>query len=430
MNKAHYLQTFFQAAESFVCDETQQKIIALKALIDKQRAQEARFYEFLNRHQINQSPLTFVLLAQNFNLAYQLIIAGAKAGPQERAAFEIACDSEAGAAFGFSPASEKGQILHTVKRFGLTLGITMTSADGTFSLMGHTAPTYQLMTESVASYVKNFPQTDFKAVAKAFEFANNTAAFSYSTSKNPEAGKEMAARIQSKSSQVTTIPISCKGHAMGLSIVTDGQGSGYLIFTNRGIGAKDLPGTQIFKLQDVTKVTPEFITNVMNGHSKGTSHAEIMRQIHQVTGSTKPLYYLEQSRQKRDNCTVANTRANIHGILLCQAALKKGKSVSDLCADERDVVKARYKHFTHAMRLDKINELAAELTQNPEDVDLKNLAQSYLKQHPHASADLLAPLSIKPRKELKLNHFPMTCAMDHMAELPSQHFKTAKITCS
>ncbi len=49
-----------------------------------------------------------------------------------------------------------------------------------------------------------------------------------SVQRNPEAGNDLARRIQG--GELTTIPVSCKGHAMGLSYVPDGPGSksGYL----------------------------------------------------------------------------------------------------------------------------------------------------------------------------------------------------------
>ena len=114
---------------------------------------------------------------------------------------------------------------------------------------------------------------------------------------------------------------------MGLSIVPDGPGAtaGYLVFTNRGDGCTSGEyGTQIYRLDDLKKADPEFINCVMNGNSTGTSHADIMKMMGQVTNNNPPIHTIAQKPQKYGNCTIANPRANIRGILLCQKALTKG----------------------------------------------------------------------------------------------------------
>ncbi|WP_242602238.1 Dot/Icm T4SS effector AnkD/LegA15 [Legionella nagasakiensis] len=337
-----------------------------------------------------QTPLLYAFQQQNFALAKQLMDFGATAGPIEKAAFEVALDSQAAKDYGLPPPpSLKGKELHTVKNFGVVLGIVMTSTDGTFSQFAHMSPTYQLMTDSVASYARTHPNRDFQAISDAFRFSNKAAAFSYSTSqRDPEAGREIADRIQR--GQVTTIPVGCKGHVMGLSIVPDGPGSnsGYLVYTNRGLGTKPgEAGTQIFRLDDLRKVSPEFINTMMNGVNKGIPHDDILRQVHQISGNRPPVVTLPQGAQKYDNCTIANPRANIHGILLCQRAVRAG-GFDKLTRRDFDDVKAEYKSFTRHMRASKIDELATALEKKPGDADLNKLAREYLKQHPKADPSM------------------------------------------
>ncbi len=337
-----------------------------------------------------QSPLQYLIQKQDFGGAQALMNHGATIGPVEQAVLDLARDSKAGREFGLS-APQGTKSLHTVKYFGLTLGIDMISKDGVTSQYGHIAPTYQLMTDTVAKHAQRHPgNQDFKEIADAFNFSNKSAAFSNSTpQRNPQAGQEMSDRIQS--GKLTTIPISCDGHAMGLSIIPDGPGSksGYLAYTNRGLGADPSEyGTQIYRVDDLSKVNSKFINNMMNGFHDGTSHENIKSQIAQVTGGKEPVHSIQQQGQKVDNCTIANSSANVHGILLCQQAVKKG-GFDKLGKEDVDFAKSEYKQFKKDMKADKVNELVDAITKNPNDSDLINLGKGFLNK-PNADPSLKA----------------------------------------
>lgn len=362
------------------------------ALLDA--AQEQGFdniAQALNHTQnsFGQSPLQRAFQEQDFSLAKHLMDFGAEVRPIEKAAFEMALDSKAAKEAGFASTATADARHHPVKRFGLSLGIVMTASDGTFSQLSNIAPAYKLMTDSVASYANNNPGNDnFRKIADAYSFSNKTSAYSGSTAKNLQAGEQMAERIQS--GKLTTIPIACKGHCMGLSIVPDGPGSksGYMVFTNRGVGCNDNDcGTQIYRIDDLKKVDPKFINAVMNGHSNGTSHADIMKMVHRVADNKPPITHIPQQAQKYDNCSVANSRANIRGILLCQKAIEKNGFDNLSTQDHRDV-KASYKDYSKAMRVEKVNELMSEIANNPQNPDLINLGKEYLKQHPKAPPEV------------------------------------------
>ncbi len=344
---------------------------------------EQALNQIQNRY--GQTLLQKAFQQQNFAMAKQLMDLGAEVGPIERAAFEVALDSVSAKKFGFSPSEVEH--FHPVKNFGLVLGIEMTSADGTYSQIAHIAPTYRLMTNFVNQYANNNPQRqNFKEIAEALSFTNNAAKFSHSTSKdNPWAGEVMANRISQ--GKLTTIPLSCQGHFMGLSVVPDGPGSksGYLVFTNRGIGCEEA-GTQIYRINDLSKINGQFINTAMNGHSQQRSHAHMMGLLNQVTEGP-PIYTIKQKAQKHDNCSIANSRSNMQGILLCQKAITK-HGFDNLSQQDINDVKTEYKNFTHAMRAEKVNELAMEIAKNPKDPDLINLAKEYLKQHPRAEIEL------------------------------------------
>jgi hypothetical protein len=171
---------------------------------------------------------------------------------------------------------------------------------------------------------------------------------------------------------------------MGLSVVPDKEGKGgYVVFTNRGEGADAKShGTHIYRVDDLKKINPTFINNMVNGHANGTSHEEIMRQFHEVTDHQQPVHSIKQKSQKNDNCTIANVRANMHGILLCQEAQKQGKPVKNLSKNDRDNVKKEYKKFTSHMHGEKIHQLSDAIRQDPNNQDLRNLAVQYIIQHP------------------------------------------------
>lgn len=337
------------------------------------------------QNKFGQSPLQQAFQQQDFSKANQLMDYGAEVGPIERAAFNVALDSEAATASGLQRPSAKGpEPLHPVKNFGLTLGVEMMSKDGTFSQLAEIGPSYNMVSQSVAKYAEREPK--FKEISEAFDFSNKTAGFSSSTARNsPQAGEKMADRISQ--GKITTIPVSCEGHAMGLSVVPDGPGSksGYMVFTNRGLGA-DNPGTQIYRIDDLSKVDSKFINSMMNGHSKGQSHDAIMTQIHNVAGNKEPIHEIDQKGQKCDNCTVANPRSNVHGILLCQKAVEKG-GFDKLNEQDHQNVKTDYKKFSNGMRSDKVDELVSAMAKNPKDEDLSNMAKEYLKQHAHKTSD-------------------------------------------
>ncbi|MFJ1267746.1 Dot/Icm T4SS effector AnkD/LegA15 [Legionella lytica] len=338
------------------------------------------------QNKYGQSPLQQAFQQQDFNKAHQLMDYGAEVGPIERAAFNVALDSEAATSAGFQrPSAKDDNALHPVKNFGLTLGVEMMSKDGTFSQLAEIGPTYNMISESVAKYAEREPK--FKEISEAFDFSNKTAGFSSSTPRNsPQAGEKMADRISQ--GKITTIPVSCEGHAMGLSVVPDGPGSksGYMVFTNRGTGAEGNPGTQIYRIDDLSKVDSKFINSMMNGHAQGQSHGAIMKQIHDVAGNKPPIHQISQQGQKCDNCTIANPRSNVHGILLCQKALEKG-GFDKLDAQDHQNAKTDYKKFSNGMRADKVDELVAAIAKNPKDEDLSNMAKEYLKKTAHKDGD-------------------------------------------
>nr|WP_233590618.1 Dot/Icm T4SS effector AnkD/LegA15 [Legionella qingyii] len=362
-----------------------------------------------------QKPLVQALQDQDFSVARALLDSGADYDAQAIEEYDIAINSKRGQEAlqqqiitppeAYTPSAPDK--LHPVKEFGLVLGIVMTSQDGISSQRAHVGPTYQLMTDTVKEYSqsgsKEPAKEDFKQISDAFAFANKTANFQHSTPEgSPEAGDALCKRIQT--GDVTSVPINCKGHAMGLAFmpVEGNPDKTYLVFTNRGVGAAGKYGTQIYEI-DNKNITPDFINNVMSGHDNGKSHAQIMESIKQVTQGKDPVCTIDQKPQKYDNCTIANTRANIHGILLCQEANRKG-GFEHVNQEVRDEVKQRYKDFTSDMRDKKIQQLEKALENDPENQDLKALAKGYLEKTNSKSSDRLsAAVAEESQQSINMN---------------------------
>lgn len=297
--------------------------------------------------------------------------------------------------------------LHPVKKFGLVLGIEMTSVDGTSSQYAEIGPTYQIMADAVSSFSRNhLDKTNFQEIAEAFDFSNTACAFRLSqTTRNPESSQELYARIQS--GKLTTIPVSCKGHIMGLAYIptSPGSSSGYLIYTNRGTGAHGNYGTKIFHMDDSSQITAPFIHHMLCGLDDETPPETIWSEIAAITHQNPPIYQIHQSQQKRDNCSIANPRSNIQGILLCQKAIMAG-GFNQLSGDDIESVKNEYKLFTHTMRLEFVDELANELVNNPSDHDLKTLVMKYLEQHP--VTDYYFREQLRDALDQAIKHAPIT----------------------
>ncbi|CAM2813901.1 Dot/Icm secretion system substrate [Legionella steigerwaltii] len=345
-----------------------------------------------------QSPLTQALQNQDFSLAQSLLDSGAKYDVQSMDEYGIAIHSQRGqqALQEHTITAPEGAFqsrpdeLHRVKEFGLVLGIVMVSVDNTSSQRAEVGPTYALMTEAVSDYsCSNQPaKEDFEQIKEAFVFTNREAKFEFSTPEgSPEAGAALSERIKDR--EVTSVPINCNGHAMGLSFVPveGNRDKTYLVFTNRGEGAKGKYGTQIYEV-DTKDVTPDFINKVMSGHDQGLSHAQVMAEIHQVTKGKEPIYTIDQKKQSYDNCTIANTRANIHGVLLCQEANRRG-GFENVTPEVKAEVKGRYKQFTSDMRDKKVQKLEGLLQDHPSDPDLKALAKGFMEKPNHKHSDVL-----------------------------------------
>lgn len=348
----------------------------------------------------NDQGYTFVqvaLLNNNFATAKTLINFGAPFNQGERECLEISFASQTPVTRHFSPTDvnprAQSQQLHTMKEFGLTLGINATGKDGTLSQFAHVGPTYHMMQETISQYSTQLDSNDrdknhFQDIQEAFSFSDEACNFQFSRPSD-DAGDKLAQRIQE--GKLTSVPTSCAGHVMAMSIVPNEEGGAYLVFTNRGLGAQEF-GTQIYNVDDINKLDANFLQTMVSGHNNGTPHDDIMERIKSVVNPKEPVQTIEQKGQKNDNCTIANPRANLEGVLLCQKAIQKKRNISELGADFKASVKGSYKSFTLNMRERKLKDLTQRLSQDPHNDDLKTLAREYLKQHPNRSEPQLQAL--------------------------------------
>ncbi len=355
--------------------------------------------QLMNSRQQNYglSLLTHAFKQQDFDTAHTLLMDGHTVGAEERAAFEVAVESKNARNFGFpekfTNPTDKSKPLHCVKKFGLFLGIKMTSEDGTSSQIARIEQTLDLMSDSVNKYAKDhFSNSNMQNISEAYSFTNKTAQYRNSSSQNKGAGQELAQRIQQ--GKPTIIPMNFKGHGMGCSVVSDKNGKGgYISITNRGMPASPKDhGTKIYRVDDLSKIDADFISTVMNGAAQSLSSDDMQKNINKVIGENAiTVAEIPQASQRIDNCTICNPRSNIEGMMLAMKAVEKG-GMENVTQDEHSQIHTEYKEFTHEMKLNQVQELAKQIQMSPDNMDYQNLAKSYIEQHPDAPSSLTEPL--------------------------------------
>lgn len=272
--------------------------------------------------------------------------------------------------------------LHPVKEFGLILNIYAKSIEGIPSEGTNMTQGHDFITNYITSYIADLDpsvtvKSYFEQIQDAFEFTKETITYM-----NINKAEELFLR-RFKEKKITTIPIFCKKHAMGLSLVPDQNDGAYLVFTNKGLGAKNKDrGTRIFRIPDLNKVDVHFIHKMMWGGFNETPFNNIIAAILNVVDHQHPIQYLKHSFQKIGNCTIVNPLCNIEGILLCQEGINRGIPVEEFPSDDLNIVQQYYKQFSHHLRESTIKKLAAMIKHNPLDPTLQILAKSYISQHP------------------------------------------------
>lgn len=386
------LEAFFAQIMSILRSETSSsdKTEQLEELC--KQANVPSIQSLLNRstHPHGQSLLTQAFLDQDFNLASNLLDRGAQIGPVEKSAYDLALDSQSARDSRLPMPSEEG--LHPVKDFGLMLGVDMHAEDGTHSQYGHIGPTYQKLTESIGQCSEQLADKDVKEISEAFNYTEKVTDFRFSTQYSADAGQALSERIQQ--GKTTSIPVSHKGHSTGLTVVPDGSGSksGYVVFTNRGMGEDSRNhGTVIYKVDDLSKITPDRINKLMNGHSDGMSYRELKMNLAYMTEGKEPVHRIPQESQKVDNCTIANPRSNIHGVMLCQQAIRK-QGFDKLDVKDFHDVNSKYAKLSTQMLQNKTEELAKKIKENPKSSLYKTLAKKFVEQNPGAPAKVMEPL--------------------------------------
>ena len=358
----------------------------------REQANVQSIQNLLNRanHPQGQSLLTQAFLDQDFNLASDLLDRGAEIGPVEKSAYDLALDSQNARDSHLPMPSQEG--LHPVKDFGLMLGVDMHAEDGTHSQYGHIGPTYEKLTESISQCAEQLGDKDVQEVSEAFNYTQAVTDFRFSTQTKSDAGQALSDRIQQ--GKITSIPVSHKGHSTGLTVVPDGKDSksGYVVFTNRGLGEDSKNhGTVIYKVDDLSKITPDRINKLMNGHSDGMSYRELKMNLAYMTEGKEPVHRIPQESQKVDNCTIANPRSNIHGVMLCQQAMRK-QGFDKLEMKDFHDVNSKYAKFSTQMLQNKTEELAKKIEENPTTNLYKTLAKKFVEQNPDAPASVMEPL--------------------------------------
>ncbi|MBT4963002.1 MAG: ankyrin repeat domain-containing protein [Francisellaceae bacterium] len=267
---------------------------------------------------------------------------------------------------------------------------------------------------NIISKIKNAISDDvllssmLEEIANAFAATEKICNFLGGISLNPD--KELLLAARARTGEPTILSSGWTEHATGYSIVDD-----YLVLTNRGMGCDAEPGTKIYKITDPSLITKEYVSTIVNAHITDASMATIKSMILDIVGGTDaiPIVYIPQKHQKRGNCTSANKKSNLRGLMLVQAARKHG-GLSKIYKDEsllatiQNENKSRYKIVSNAIRNIAAEDLCSMLDNTHLDLEeyakVVALAEQYIKQH----------LNFKKPEEIYI-------AMHLLAKLPNEN---------
>ncbi|MBT6207993.1 MAG: hypothetical protein HOI53_08180, partial [Francisellaceae bacterium] len=241
---------------------------------------------------------------------------------------------------------------HIVKKYGLTLGVELTAKDGTTSQYGYTGPALEELTDKIKSH--SATNEKFVEIYEANAATLSACNYYGSLPKNPNAAKILSAKIQATCSDsaqgVVNIPCGYAQHSLGVSVV-----DGYLVVTNRRNEPGSVPGTKIYKITEPSKYSPEIINTLIGGAGNSIPEEDVLKALYAGVNPV-PVLEIRQKGQKHDNCTVANPKSSIAGVLFVQHAREYGgvEKVLKSTSLKDKVLKQsheEYKIFTKELRV-------------------------------------------------------------------------------
>ncbi|MGD9592186.1 MAG: hypothetical protein AB7V32_06665, partial [Candidatus Berkiella sp.] len=147
-----------------------------------------------------------------------------------------------------------------------------------------------------------------------------------------------------KRNEMVYLAAGWEGHSVGITLF-----EGYLMVCNRGEHGDQKNGIKIYKINDKDKIDSKWILSMANC----TSYDEHKKLLQQVINPDAPLIKLPVKGQKHGNCTLANSRSSVAGMLFMLKAKEKG-GVENLNSHEianlRKECMSEYKKFSEYTR--------------------------------------------------------------------------------
>lgn len=350
---------------------------------------------------------------QNFILAKSLIESGVELDQDSKDAFTFAMQTNSAVvqrhyesigghdrfrASGFG----RGEFHHhIVKRYGLSLGIAYIASDGTSSERGFTGPSLNEITKRLGLYARS--DRGFQEIYRANQASLTACDYYGSMTRRASAGANISAMIQGACIGGGTVCLPCgySQHMIGVYIV-----DGYLVVSDRQNRPGYTPGTYIYKITDPSAYTPEVVDKIINGVGRATPKAEVLEALYSGVNRDEPVHAIAQKGQKVSNCTIANTKSVIAGVLLVQELRTRGGIEAGIQDEVKLHSHTRYKSFTKDFRRTTVNELIDELRRSPTDRDLVGMAVTYINsRYTDKKSSLMLSLynglSVEARAEIR-----------------------------
>jgi hypothetical protein len=381
--------------------------------------------------QFGRSALTVALANEDFELANQLIAAGAIVFLEDKIVLEIALisimqrdpaaidkvmqkapegsdwakeylDYLYGYAIGkpnSNPHKYREVLNPIIRHFGQVLD-TMVYFNGTPSHYGFIGPSLNVLTKHLDIYAQNSKLNKeaniFKQIASAFEYSQRMSKF-IGNMPDANAATNLCAAIQKNLQQKNMDPIlvfgGWAGNTVALAFVNN-----YLILSNLGMGGDPQQGTVIYTIAEPKKISPELIHKFMFGISCAADPNDILGMLGEINLTS--LIALNQFLTPIDNCIFVNPRAIIQGLLLILTAYQNDKNITTTSLNAVNAnVANMYQAYVNALYQHSTEDLAAfmrnHLLLQNRRVECCSLAIEYINQH-HSE-----PQSLKRCIELK-----------------------------
>lgn len=354
---------------SNIKEAMRQKLEAIRFRIfweEKLEAEALKFFVQTKKAKDAEQLLLWAIQCQNYAVVQELIKQGVQANAMHVEALNFTLENHSR----YAPRATSEQTLHPVKHFGLTLGFD-TTINGVRSQRAQMQQPFHLLTTQLKDYANRLNanhafKNELTAIANAYAYSEQAIQFSGSRVSNPQAAQALAKRYHA--GEITVIPCGWKGHVISISLV-----NGHLVLTNRGESGNRDFGTQIYKIADPQKVNAAFINTLLTGIQNNATPQDILNAVGTVV-DPNPAMQIAAKAQKYQNCTYANPKSNVEGILTV-LAINNPKL--------KPAIHSAYKEMTDTFRRELASDLVAryQISYGSEKAMYGELMQAYMKAH-------------------------------------------------